>query len=43
MLYSFGPAINYLTVHLFVTLLFHYFPDVCITSLIMISVTNLNI
>ena len=31
MLYSFGPAINYLTVHLFVTLFFQYFPDVCIT------------
>ena len=43
MLYSFGPAINYITVHLFVTLFFKHFPDVCIASPIMISVTDLNI
>ena len=32
MLYSFGPAINYISVHLFVTLFFQYFPDVCVAS-----------
>lgn len=43
MLYSFGPAINYLTVHLIVTLFFQYFPDVCISSPNMMSVTNSNV
>lgn len=46
MLYSFDPAINYLTVHLLFTLLFQYFPDVCIpfpSIVCMISATDQNI